>query len=241
MQENKQLIEKQREYVRQVCELYKLAPSTLATKADLSPSTLNRFFDEDWQGALSHRTIAKIEKFSGLNYGAPVVPTNSESSSATTSGVSEPLARDYRIKPKPLDPDFIRIGYYNAEISCGPGRFIDEEAIVDGLSFKREWLRAKTNAPFDKLKIVSIMGDSMEPTISDGDHALIDMTQTMPKSDGVYVMWYDGGAIAKRVSIDVPRRKIKLTSDNPKYPTIEVYDADELYVTGRVLWRGGNV
>ncbi len=52
-----------------------LAPTTLATKIGLAPSTLTRFINSDEHGsALSHRTISAVEKFTGIAYGADLRP-----------------------------------------------------------------------------------------------------------------------------------------------------------------------
>lgn len=163
------------------------------------------------------------------------VATMSESKSAKYRAREEVLA-------KPVRGNRIKIPLYKGTLAAGGGSDEDDgDVIIDDLTFKKDWLEMHIRAPITQLRMVKIRGESMEPTIYDGDVVMVDCSQSMPKQDGVYAIWYDGGAIAKRVDIDAPRKKLKLRSDNPNYPSVDVYDVNDLVVIGRVVWRAGKI
>ena len=106
------------------------------------------------------------------------------------------------------------------------------------MAFRRQWLKSVSNAPLDQLVVIEADGDSMEPSIHDGDHMLVDRTQTNPRRDGIYVINWDGHINVKRVTTDPARKRIVISSDNPKYPPNEAVRPDEVAVLGRVIWIG---
>lgn len=162
------------------------------------------------------------------------------------ASMSESNASEYRgqedVPAKPLRGNKIKIPLYKGTLAAGGGSDNEDgDVIIDDLTFKKDWLEKNIRAPIAQLRMVKIRGESMEPTIYDGDVVMVDCSQSMPKQDGVYAIWYDGGAIAKRVDIDAPRRQLKLRSDNSNYPAVDVYDVNDLVVIGRVVWRAGKI
>lgn len=137
--------------------------------------------------------------------------------------------------------DFVQIPAYDIHASAGHGAVVNHEAILYYLSFRKEWLKAISNAPLDKLSVIRVDGDSMEPTLSHDDTVLVDMTQTTPQRDGIYVVLYDSVLLVKRLRMDPSRGTLAIVSDNPAYPPVEKVKTDELRVAGKVLWLGRRV
>ncbi|HEY5665927.1 MAG TPA: S24 family peptidase [Gammaproteobacteria bacterium] len=135
----------------------------------------------------------------------------------------------------------VMIPVYDVRVSAGSGSMIDAANVIDHQPFMPGWLRRFTTARPDQLAVVPVDGDSMFPTLSDGDQVLIDTTQVTPNRDGIYVVVYEGNALVKRVSVDPSRRRINLGSDNPQYRDYEVEDPSSLHVAGRVVWLGRRV
>ena len=82
----------------------------------------------------------------------------------------------------------------------------------------------------------------MSPTISDGSLALVDTRKERVQEDGIYVLMVDGHLIAKRLQADF-RGGVYIRSDNEAYRD-EHLNADEaanLYISGRVVWAGGEI
>jgi phage repressor protein C with HTH and peptisase S24 domain len=80
----------------------------------------------------------------------------------------------------------------------------------------------------------------MEPTIHDGDSLLVDTSQTTVQDGKVYALWYDGGERVKRL-FRLPGGGLRIVSDNPRFPTVEVQpsEIEHVRVIGRVVHRSG--
>lgn len=121
--------------------------------------------------------------------------------------------------------------------SAGPGAFAGEEQAIGAIRFSTRWLRDLGLEP-SRLSTIAVAGDSMEPTLRDGDEILVDRTPR-PLRDGVHVVRVDEALLVKR--LDTGRRGvIALISDNSAYRPMEV-EAAQLQVIGRVVWKGGRL
>ncbi|PIL20098.1 transcriptional regulator [Puniceibacterium antarcticum] len=132
--------------------------------------------------------------------------------------------------------EFIRIPRYDVAASAGPGVAPDSETLSGVIAFDQAFLRSLGTEP-DKCSAISVRGDSMEPTISDGAVIIIDHSQATIKDGGIYVLNVGDDLLMKRI-----RRRldgsIELVSDNILCPT-ETISADsvtQLRVIGRVVY-----
>jgi phage repressor protein C with HTH and peptisase S24 domain/DNA-binding XRE family transcriptional regulator len=132
---------------------------------------------------------------------------------------------------------------YDTAASAGPGKDIDREAVVHRIAFREEWIRTVTKASLDQLAVISVDGDSMEPTLRPGDTVLIDFRQNHPADkDGIYVIRTGNGLQVKRVQVELGRPpKIAVLSDNPVYQPQRNLKPDDIHVVGRVIWLGRQV
>jgi Peptidase S24-like len=128
-----------------------------------------------------------------------------------------------------------------ARLSAGAGAESDD-AERGQMLFRMEWLRGVTSAGLDQLVVVPVDGDSMEPALRTGDHALVDLTQTRPsRKDGLYVIRSDGGLQVKRVSAHPTTGRLQIRSDNPAYESYADVDPASVAILGRVVWIGRRV
>jgi len=97
----------------------------------------------------------------------------------------------------------------------------------------RDWIAHFTRSPAALLRFARGRGDSMYPTILDGDLILIDMGETrMTRQDEIWAVGYgDLGGLKRLRSIG--GGQIKVMSDNPQV-TDEVFDMEEIRIIGRV-------
>lgn len=125
--------------------------------------------------------------------------------------------------------------------SAGAGAAVDEEAVSAGFAFDPRWLR-RLGADPRALSIITVEGDSMAPTLDDGDDILVDGADTAARlRDGIYVLRMDDALMVKRVArLPVPGR-ISVKSDNPLYPSWPDLAADAVTLVGRVVWTGRRV
>lgn len=133
---------------------------------------------------------------------------------------------------------YATIPVLDVQAAAGAGAWDVEEKVVHNVLFRLQWLRSVTNAPLHQLAMIEFSGDSMEPTIVNGDHGLVDRTQTRPTDDGIYVFNYEGGTLVKRIRIDPVRHRLSITSDNQRYPPIEDIIPNDVRLAGRVIWLG---
>jgi phage repressor protein C with HTH and peptisase S24 domain len=140
----------------------------------------------------------------------------------------------------PEDVDWADIKGVRQAASLGEGAVIDEYAETHKLKFRADSLRRQHLRP-DSLAVLYGRGESMEPTIKDGDAILFDTSDTDLKDGGIYVIQYDGSLMAKRL-IDLDGRWF-ISSDNatdPKWSRPKSVDSTKGFeVFGRVRWVGG--
>ena len=145
----------------------------------------------------------------------------------------DPITEDYH-------NEFVAIQYAAVRPSMGGGAIVeDEERIGRDFHFRRAWIRDRLKAAPSMLRVMAVQGDSMMPTLNDGDIILVDMNQRNPVPPGVFVLHDSMGLVAKRLEhvpmSDPPH--VRIISDNQKYTP---YDCllDEVNIVGRVRWYG---
>lgn len=108
---------------------------------------------------------------------------------------------------------------------------------AQGLGFPAALLHRITASPAAQLKLITITGDSMAPTLMDGDLVMIDGASTAPSPPGVFVLDDGVGLVAKRIDAapNTNPQMLVLSSDNPAYATYE-RRGDEVRIAGRVVW-----
>ena len=105
------------------------------------------------------------------------------------------------------------------------------------MAFGPKWLK-QLGADPSKLSLISVDGDSMDPTLCDGDDIMVDHSATETAlRDGIYVLRMDDVLLVKRLAVG-PSGKISIRSDNPQYPVWDDVDVADVNIIGRVVWTG---
>lgn len=126
----------------------------------------------------------------------------------------------------------LQLGY-----SMGGGNVIELFEHTGVAPFKRDWLRPMMKGSFDDLFVAKGEGDSMIPTLLDGDIVLIDTAQkNILQQDRIWALSYGDLGMIKRVR-KLPDGGYQINSDNPAVTAITAYDG-EMHVIGRVIWVG---
>jgi phage repressor protein C with HTH and peptisase S24 domain len=143
---------------------------------------------------------------------------------------------------KVKEKGYTLVPQYDVQVSTGGGACVHSEQIVDHLAFKTAWIKKDMNLDPEKLSLITVIGDSMEPTVREGDLLLIDLRQTQVTDDAIYVLSLDGRLLAKRLQLAVDGT-IYIRSDNPVYKelTVSKDNTEDLHVIGRVIWIGRRV
>ena len=146
---------------------------------------------------------------------------------------SDPITEDYH-------NEFVAVQYVAANPSMGGGSIadVDEDAARD-FHFRRAWIRDRLKAAPSMLRVMTVRGDSMMPTLNEGDTVLVDLNQRNPVPPGVFVLHDGMGLVAKRLEhvpmSDPPR--VRIISDNHQYSPYEC-TAGEVNIIGKVRWYG---
>ncbi len=136
----------------------------------------------------------------------------------------------------------IQIAIYDLYASAGAGSFQETEAVMGCIGFDRSWLHKLTSSDPARLSLIRVTGDSMTPTLLDGDLVLVDFAVIEAKPrDGIHVVRMGETLHIKRIAAHFRNDHISLTSDNPMYPTWSDLDRQSVYIVGRVLWFGRNL
>lgn len=91
-------------------------------------------------------------------------------------------------------------------------------------------------------EVLVAVGDSMEPTIRDGDLLLLDRSIDRVVDNGIYVLVLAGMVLLKRIQT---RRdgSVVLKSDSERYDdeTVPAGEVPDLRIEGRVRWFGRTI
>lgn len=129
----------------------------------------------------------------------------------------------------------LEIGY-----SMGGGSVFADYTQTAMVPFPREWLRPMIGGTFADLFVARGEGDSMMPTLLDGDLCIIDTAQkTIRQQDRLWCLSYGDLGMIKRVRLQ-PDGGALVISDNPAVENFTAYDS-EMHTIGRVIWIGRRV
>jgi hypothetical protein len=143
--------------------------------------------------------------------------------------------------PKPVGDDFVLVPRLAVGASAGPGAVAGDERATARMAFRADWLRDIVTSTAG-LSIIQVKGDSMFPTLADGDDILVDRSDAADRlRDGIYVLRAEDVVMVKRIAIAPSGRGLIVKSDNPAYPDWTDRDAQSIDLIGRVVWAGRRV
>ena len=105
------------------------------------------------------------------------------------------------------------IDLLNVRAGAGEGIYNYVIETVDTISLDKSFFRTPINT--NKIKGIQVDGDSMEPTLRDGDYVLIDENINFG-TNGIYAIQYGGQILIKRLQFKMDGT-ILIISDNDKY------------------------
>jgi phage repressor protein C with HTH and peptisase S24 domain len=132
------------------------------------------------------------------------------------------------------DSIFKNIPKVRARLSAGGGSFEVGSEIEGYYAFRKDWLTAKGNR--NKMVLMDIFGNSMEPEMKDGDTILIDESQKDILAGAIYAVGIDDTIMVKRV--EKHPNKLVLLSDNKDYSPIYLQgnEISSVRIIGKVIW-----
>lgn len=134
----------------------------------------------------------------------------------------------------PAIPVVAQVRRLDIAASAGPGGLAEDDRLLGGELFDPRLL-ASLGVREDKSAVLRAQGDSMVPTIQDGDRMLIDeRDRKLTGKGGIFVIRFDGALMVKRVA--KANEGVAVTSDNPDFPAMPLQAAEAVEVLGRVVW-----
>ena len=131
----------------------------------------------------------------------------------------------------PPTPRMASIRRIDVEASAGPGALSGDDPSAAPMLLDPRLIETLGLDPA-RAAMLRARGDSMEPTIADGDQIVVDERDVrVTANPAVFVLRIDGVLLVKRVS----RRAegVRVASDNPAYPAFVAEGAE---IIGRVVW-----
>lgn len=131
--------------------------------------------------------------------------------------------------------DMVAVGQIDLEYGLG-ATFADQPVQVEVIHFPRIWMEAITSSPPALLTWARGRGDSMMPTINDGDMVLLDRSQTrVIEQDALWA--YTVGDLGAIKRLRVKGDRVVILSDNPTVPADEE-PIEEVNIVARVIFVG---
>ena len=161
-------------------------------------------------------------------------------------GVSEALLGGLALRvaaptPRARGRDLVLVPKLAIGASAGLGASVDGEAVEGEVAFDPRWLRDLGADP-RALSIIRVEGDSMAPTLGDGDDILVDGGDAAARlRDGIYVLRMDDVLMVKRIARAPGPGRVSVISDNPHYRSWDDLPLSAIRLVGRVIWTGRRV
>jgi phage repressor protein C with HTH and peptisase S24 domain len=125
------------------------------------------------------------------------------------------------------------------QASAGPGAVEPRELRSDAMGFSEHMLRDLAGGDPSGLSLITVVGDSMEPTLGDGDDILVNRLDAGARlRDGIYVLRMGDGLHVKRIACGPGRSRVTIISDNDAYPAWADVELKDIVLIGRVVWGG---
>ncbi|KOQ95792.1 XRE family transcriptional regulator [Pluralibacter gergoviae] len=131
-----------------------------------------------------------------------------------------------------------RVDVLDLTVSAGPGTYMlsDSVEVLTAIEFTNEHARSLFGSRRSKdIKVMTVDGDSMFPTIKSGDRLFFDVSVREFTTDGVYAFVFGKTFHVKRLQMQ--GLSLSVLSDNPAYKdwSITEDNHDQLYVIGKAL------
>ncbi len=195
----------------------------LAAKADVKTSFLYDVISGKSANPSSIK-LARVAESLGINL-------------SYLAGTSDSPTDGYQFVIPAENAEYISVARVSVAIDNGSPIIISKTYADEALRFKKDWLQRTCKTHPDNLRLFSVQGDGMSPTLIAGDSVLIDSSLKTPSPPGLFLL-FDGLALIIKRLESVPQssaRKVKVISDNDRYAPYEA-SIDESNVVGCVVW-----
>ena len=166
-----------------------------ARKCDIRESLMRKYLGGAMPGA---DKAAKIAAANNVSIEWLVTGDNGGGGENTLLAHSATLAQELRARYDATEA-FALVPLYDVRAAAGHGALADDLPAKESWAFSRAWLAKSVGVSANRLKLVTVSGDSMEPDLHDGDVVMIDVADVEVLREGVYVFSLGGHVYVKRL------------------------------------------
>ena len=224
--------------LKEVRESTKMSQKTFGASLGLSQGTYQKYesgmasFPDDLKAQLAERYGINLHWL--ITGEGPMHVGETEGDSGHARARMDDIERD-ALK------DSVVVAMTGLRLSAGPGQeWLETNVTGEKLCIpKRVARRYPHNSQFSGAQVV---GDSMEPTLHDGEPVVF--VRDFIQGDGIYVLAVNGELLVKRLQFDRILGKLHIISDNTRYRAIEIplEGLDNVRILGKVvIWVHGEV
>lgn len=226
-----------KEHVGSLIKERGLSYNSLSLKYGKSGTYLHKFvtadapkrLDEEFRKSLAKELCVPEQELTDIDLSSPAF----EPPFITAAGALYDKATG-AIK-KVFAADSVNIDIIDVSACCGSGIENFEEKVIGQWNMpSMEYRTISTTSNPDNVKMIRARGDSMAPTLKNGDWVLADMSFRSTDSDGLYLIRLSTGLAIKRLQGSIPGH-ICVISDNPKYPP-QTWESGEIQILGKIIY-----
>lgn len=138
----------------------------------------------------------------------------------------------------------LRVEVLDVYASAGNGSFLTGDLAADicAIEFENEYFAQSFQRANEKgLAIINVTGDSMEPTLQNGDLLYVDTRKNYYLGDGIYVFSFKDRIYVKRLQF--AGNKLLIISDNTRYQVWDITEdnEDQFIIHGKVEFLQGKI
>ena len=229
--------------LRKARKARKMSQTALAKLIGTSPNQISMI--ENGQSGTSIRTMVaaatvlnvSLDYLAGL-HDEPTTPRDLQYALRKSQARVHDLERHGK-EPAPADC-MRKIPFMAMPVVTEGGIMIHPPGIESSIEFPETWLREQ-GLQQGNCRMVSIVDESMEPTLADGCAVLVELRSKSPKDRGIYVIRTQHGLVVKRTVLDRKAGWL-IVSDNPdknRFPTQPW--GDDAKIMGEVKWHGQSI
>ncbi|HIJ85229.1 MAG: putative phage repressor [Magnetococcales bacterium] len=191
------------------------------------------------------RTLMKIADKTDISIswlltgkGSPWINISSSPFPEDPTTIAREPGEHYRVLP----PPYVFVPRFRIRTDGKTDDSFYSGQVIDHITFKSDWIIGTMQLDPKNIALVSIIGDSMEPTLKEGDMVLLDQRDRNMRNDAIYVMRRDEDLVAKRLQRGFDG-SVTIKSDNLAYEDIRIApeQVGQLAILGRAVWIGRRI
>lgn len=164
----------------------------------------------------------------------------------TQKALEEPLEEDSvrEVQKKYLTSKAVSIPYYNVSASAGNGLIPFEESNIEYTMEIHPQILLDLGVSSQNLLCLPVKGDSMEPSLFEGDVVLIQrLLKPYSILEGIYVIRIDNDVFIKHIQFNRFESKLKINSENELYDSYHITgeDLNQVEIIGEALCKLGRI